>query len=142
MKDISKIIQSKKKDPFIALIMNWSKIAGTNNREIMMPRRITDNVLVIAVPNGMVLKAAARFKKKIIDNIYKTIGVSGIKDIKFTVDFSSFKKLPEIEKTEKRRFNICAEKVDKRRKELEKEGISPELSETFAQIEQMWEEKE
>ena len=141
MKNISKIIDIKQSKPFSKIIMNWTKITGTSNRDIMMPLRISKEILVIAVPNGMVAKTAARFKKKILENILNIIGFCGINDLKFVIDYKSFNIKKTDEKPQKKAIEICPVETSEKKKQLEKMGVSPELSETFAQIELLWEKK-
>ncbi len=141
MKNISKIIDCETGDSFSKIIMNWTKITGNSNRDIMMPLKISNGTLVIAVPNGMVSKAAVRFKKKILENILNIAGSSGINDLKFVIDPKSFNIKRSEEKPEKKIIEISPEETAQKKKQLEEMGISPELSETFAKIELLWEKK-
>jgi hypothetical protein len=142
MDNFSKALDNSVTKPFSKIVINWSRIAGPSNREIMMPVELKKGVLTIAVPNGMVIKAAARFKQKIIDNIIRITGFAGLTDIKFSIDPKYFKSTPEKKKIEKETIKICEEETAKIKEKLVKEGISSQLAETFAQIEQLWEKGE
>ncbi|HDT11626.1 MAG TPA: DUF721 domain-containing protein [bacterium] len=143
MDKFSKVLNKAMAKPFSRIVMNWSKIAGQSNRDIMMPLELRKGVLYIAVPNGMVAKAASRFKKKIIENITGIIGVSSLNDIKFKIEPALFKnktKTPPV-KTKKKTVKICDKKTAEKKEQLLKLGISSDLAEIFAQIEQLWEDE-
>lgn len=141
MKSVSQILGSEK-NTLLKLIINWTEISGNSNRELMIPVEIKENILIIAVPNGMVAKSFARFKHQILINLDKVLRKNTISDIRFHVDPSRFKDkapepliitdhVPEISESE-----LLAKKL-----EIESRGISSQLSETMARIELTWQKK-
>lgn len=135
MDKLSKILSGTKSDLF-NIILNWEKITGVSNREIMIPGLLKNKILYVAVPNGMVAKTAVRFKHQITENINRCIGKNAVRDLVFTVDSSRFagleQKKPE---TEEKKPPISKKECAKKTENFEKQGISPSLAQTMAEIE-------
>jgi len=138
---IKKVVSENSFKPFSRILMKWSSIAGPSNREIMMPLDFKKGTLSVAVPNSMVLKATARFKQKMIENIIRLAEVDNLNDIKFFIDPALFKTKRTKEKPQKKPHQICDKKTELIKNELLNMGISSDLAETFAHIEQLWEEE-
>ena len=77
-------------DPFIDILLSWENIVGADNTKNMIPLRIEEKTLVIAVPNNMVLSVAARCKNRIIMKINEIKKTQDIENIKFLLDVSLF----------------------------------------------------
>ena len=135
MNRISQIIADTKNALF-KILLNWEKIAGSSNRDIMIPFQLKSKVLSVAVPNGMVEKTASRFKEHIIENINRHIGKDSVTGIKFYIDTSKFTgvKKKEPEKAESRE-PVSKKEVLKKAAEIEKTGIAGSLAQTLAEIE-------
>lgn len=134
MPKLDKILNSSG-NAFFKIMINWTRIAGKSNREIMRPVRVSKGILFIAVPNSMVLKTVKRFQAAILMNIYETVKSSNVKEIKFFSDPSKFKESAIKAKPQKAEPVILDEnEVKKRNEELLKMGIDGSLSETMAQI--------
>jgi hypothetical protein len=135
MNRISQIIADSKNALF-KILLNWEKIAGSSNRDIMIPFQLKSKVLSVAVPNSMVEKTASRFKEHIIDNINRHIGKDSVTGIKFSIDTSKFtgvkKKEPEKEEV---REPVSKKEVSKKAAEIEKTGVAGSLAQTLAEIE-------
>lgn len=135
MNRISQIIADTKNALF-KILLNWEKIAGSSNRDIMIPFQLKSKVLSVAVPNSMVEKTASRFKENIIENINRHIGKDSVTGIKFSIDTSKFTgvKKKESEKAEVRE-PVSKKEVLKKAAEIEKTGIAGSLAQTLAEIE-------
>jgi len=77
-------------DPFIDLLLSWENIVGADNVGKMIPLRIEDKTLVVAVPNNMVLSIAARCKNQLLTGINEGKKEQYIENIKFLLDIKLF----------------------------------------------------
>lgn len=138
---LSRII-SETKSTFLTILLNWEKIAGKTNREIMIPFELRNKVLLVAVPNGMVAKTVVRFKEQMISNINREIRKNVVSEIKFFVDTARFGnvEIPEPAQPVKK-VELSKTDITKKTKELQKQGISENLAQTLAEIELLIEKR-
>jgi len=138
---LSRII-SETKSTFLTILLNWEKIAGKTNREIMIPFDLKNKVLLVAVPNGMVAKTVVRFKEQMIGNINREIRKSAVSEIKFFVDSARFGNVEIAEPAQtERKIEISKTDLSRKIKELQKQGISEHLAGTLAEIELLIEKR-
>jgi hypothetical protein len=138
---LSRII-SETNNTLMTILLNWEKIAGKTNREIMIPFELRNKVLLVAVPNGMVAKTVVRFKEQMIGNINRQIRKNAVSEIKFFVDTARFGNVEIAEPAQtERKIEISKTDITKKTKELQKQGISEHLAETLAEIELLIEKR-
>ena len=132
-----KTIAADSKTKILIILMNWQDIVGKGNSKIMMPLEIKQKTLDIAIPNNMVLSAAAKFSPVIIKKANTCFGKEVIEKLNFTILPAYFKK----EKTEKKVDNtsvpeISEEEILQKKQELiSKFALSENIAERAAKIE-------
>lgn len=77
-------------DPFIDLLLSWKDIVGADNVGKMIPLRIEDKTLVIAVPNNMVLSVASRCRSRLLMKINEKKRIPAVENVKFLLDTKIF----------------------------------------------------
>ncbi|MBO4441339.1 DUF721 domain-containing protein [bacterium] len=92
-------ILSSLDDPFIDLLLRWEDIVGADNVRKMIPLRIEEKTLVVAVPNNMVLSIAARCKNRLLEAINESKVTQHVENIKFLLDIKLFANNIKNEKT-------------------------------------------
>jgi len=128
---------SDSQNKFMIILMNWQDIVGKSNTKIMMPLELKQKTLEIAIPNNIVLAAAAKFAGLITKKANLCSGEETVQKLKFVIQPSFFKKKKcEPEKAPKQEPEISEEEIAQKKQELiEKFGLKENIAETAAKIE-------
>lgn len=122
---------------FFRIILIWEEVTGKNNAKLMIPAELKQKILKVAVANNIVLAAASKFEQLMIKRINSNSGEETVKQIKFFIDPSRFKRKSSGFNHKKQPVtNFSQEEILAKEFELvQKFGFDEKIAEVVANIE-------
>ena len=119
------------------IILIWEEVTGKNNAKLMIPAELKQKILKVAVANNIVLAAASKFEQLMIKRINSNSGEETVRQIKFFIDPSRFKRKKEGSRQKKQPVtDVSQEEVLAKEFELiQKFGFDEKIAEVAANIE-------